>query len=153
MTTCLESGINELRKYNTLNLVIAPHLTHLPEREKGFIDFCKQNSFNYQTEESIKDINPGNAYILQSDEDLSELIKICKAKKIKIGKDVGIISYNHSPLMEFVEGGISVLSSDFKKMGKTAVKLITENKKEKVENDFELILRNSVWYKKPEAKI
>ena len=45
------------------------------------------------------------------------LIKISHEKKLKLGKDIGIISYNDTPLNKVLAGGIAVISTDFNKMG------------------------------------
>jgi len=76
--------------------------------------------------------------------DLVTLIKSCQTKGLKIGKDVGIISYNETPLKEILLDGITVISTDHHKMGETAAKLILENRKEKIKNPFVLIQRKSL---------
>ncbi|MEP7253299.1 MAG: substrate-binding domain-containing protein, partial [Ginsengibacter sp.] len=75
---------------------------------------------------------------------LVNLIKSCNSAKLKIGKDVGIISYNETPLKEILLDGITVLSTDHAKMGASAARLILENKQEKIRNPFTLILRKSL---------
>jgi len=66
------------------------------------------------------------------------LIKNCRAAKLKLGKDVGIISYNDTPLKEILSDGISVISTDHARMGETAARLILDNKKEKIKNIYPL---------------
>ncbi len=41
-------------------------------------------------------------------------------------------------------GGISVISTDFVKLGKTAAELILDSRKEDIVNPFYLVLRNSL---------
>jgi len=72
------------------------------------------------------------------------LIKICRSKKLMVGKDVGIISYNETPLKEILLNGITVLSTDHAKMGESAARLILENRKEKIKNPFSLLIRKSL---------
>lgn len=50
---------------------------------------------------------------------------------------MGIISYNETDLMDVL--GISVISTDFKKMGITAAELILTNKNEIIKNPFYFI--------------
>jgi DNA-binding LacI/PurR family transcriptional regulator len=76
--------------------------------------------------------------------DLVNLIKNCKSKGLVVGKDIGIISYNETPLKEILLDGISVISTDHTMMGETAAKLILENRHEKIKNPFTLILRKSL---------
>jgi DNA-binding LacI/PurR family transcriptional regulator len=56
-----------------------------------------------------------------------------------IGKDVGIISYNETPLKEILLDGITVISTDHAKMGELAAQLILENRTERIKNDFHLL--------------
>ena len=143
----LESGINTLNKYNKLYLVF-PKIPFYPhEIVMGFRDFCMRNKFEYRI---ISEINPNDpigekeAYVVIEETDLVNLIKNCRSAKLKLGRDVGIISYNDTPLKEILSDGISVISTDHAKMGETAAMLILENKKEKIKNPFTLILRKSL---------
>jgi len=89
-------------------------------------------------------INAKEAYIVIEESDLCNLIKESRIKNLRIGKDVGIISYNDSPLKEILLDGITVVSTDHTKMGETAAHLILENSKEKIKNPFVLIRRGSL---------
>ena len=59
-----------------------------------------------------------------------------------MGQDVGIVSYNDTPLKELL--GITVISTDFKTMGETAAYMILKDKRERVKNAFRFIDRHSV---------
>ena len=78
------------------------------------------------------------------EEDLVKLIKLTRSKNLELGKNVGIISYNETPLKEILSEGITVISTDFVKMGETAASLVLNKKKEKIKNPFTLIKRNSL---------
>jgi DNA-binding LacI/PurR family transcriptional regulator len=65
-------------------------------------------------------------------------------KKLVIGKDVGIISYNETPLKKFILNGITTISTDFEMMGRLAAELIRSKSKDRVEVPFYLKLRPSV---------
>jgi hypothetical protein len=143
----LETGLKILKKYTKLILVFPKMVSYPVEIVTGFRNFCFQNNFAYTVINEIKKdtpINKGEAYIVIEETDLVQLIKSCHSKKLKVGKHVGIISYNETPLKEILIGGISVLSTDHAKMGETAARLILENKQEKLRNPFTLILRKSL---------
>lgn len=143
----LESGLSVLKKYRELILVFPKIISYPPEIVTGFRNFCLQNNFPGQVIHEIKpdtEICPGMIYIVIEETDLVQLIKICNSQKLKPGSDVGIISYNETPLKEILLDGISVLSTDHAKMGETAAKLILENRQEKIKNPFTLILRKSL---------
>ena len=63
---------------------------------------------------------------------------------MKVSKDIGIISYNDTPLKEIIENGITVISTDFNEMGTKLAEMITNGLKVKIENNISLTLRNSV---------
>lgn len=143
----LESGLSTLRKYNKLTLVFPKILSYPYEIVIGFRNFCMQNNFEYRVINEVNHcdtISQKEAFIVIEETDLVNLIKNCHSHKLKIGKDVGIISYNDTPLKEILLDGISVISTDHTKMGETAARLILENRKEKIKNPFTLIMRQSL---------
>lgn len=145
--TALESGLSALRKYEKLVYVHPSMTPYPPEIINGFRNFCIQHNFRYSVINEIKQhntIQAGEAYIVIEETDLVNLIKNCSNKKLKAGKDIGIISYNETPLKEILLDGISVISTDHYKMGETAARLIIEQRAEKIRNPFTLILRKSL---------
>lgn len=143
----LETGLETLKKYNKLVYVHPTFVPHPPEIITGFRKFCLQNNFEYKVTNEItpcEDVHAKEAYIVIADTDLVNLIKCCQSKKLVVGKDVGIISYNETPLKEILLDGITVLSTDHAKMGETAAKMILENRREKIKNPFTLIQRKSL---------
>jgi len=143
----LETGLDSLKKYDRLILVYPKIVPYPTEIAVGFRNFCMQQNFGYTIINEIKpdaEIKTGEAYIVIEETDLVNLIKNCRSKKLKVGKDVGIISYNETPLKEILLDGISVISTDHAKMGETAARLILENRKEKIKNPFTLIQRKSL---------
>ncbi len=143
----LESGLSTLNKYKQISLVFPKIALYPHEIVSGFRSFCIQNNFDYRVinEINLNDpISEKEAFIVIEETDLVNLIKNCRAAKLKLGKDVGIISYNDTPLKEILSEGISVISTDHALMGETAARMIMENRTEKIKNPFHLILRNSL---------
>lgn len=56
--------------------------------------------------------------------------------KYKIGKDIGVISYNETPIKKILLNGITTISTDFKYMGTVAAGMILENSKQHIEVPF-----------------
>jgi DNA-binding transcriptional regulator YhcF (GntR family) len=143
----LEQGLDLLKKYNELYLVYPKLTPYPPEIVRGFRKFCMRNDYKYEV---INEINfntvvrPGKAFVVIEETDLVNLIKKCRLKKLKIGKEIGIISYNETPLKEILLDGITVISTDHEKMGETAAQVILKNSKEKIKNPFKLIRRKSL---------
>ena len=92
------------------------------------------------------DIREKDVFIIvnsQLDWGLAELSRQIKDAELKIGKDVGIISYNEFSLNEVVLGGLTTISTDFDQMGKLAAQMILDKKLSKIHCDFKMIRRNT----------
>ncbi len=147
ITDALESGLDLIKKYKKLTLVFPKAVPYPKEIELGFRIFCQQHNVNYAVISEIspwQEINAGEAFIVIEEMDLVNLIKKSRLLNLKIGEDVGIISYNETPLKEILLEGITVISTDHEKMGETAARLILQNSKEKIKNPFSLIRRKSL---------
>lgn len=143
----LEEGLDLLKKYNELYLVFPKIIPYPGEIVRGFRNFCMQNNYKYEILHEIDFstvLHPGKAFIVIEETDLVTLIKKCRLKRLKIGKEIGIISYNETPLKEILLDGITVISTDHAKMGESAARLILQNSKEKIKNPFRLIRRKSL---------
>lgn len=144
----LYSGLNLLRKYRKLNLVFPKSSVPFPmEITKGFKDFCEQACFDYSILNEVDEytvVRPREAYIVIEETDLANLIKKTRTEGLELGKDIGVISYNDTPLKEILSNGITVISTDHEKMGEAAAEMILSKKRAKVKNPFRLIVRNSL---------
>lgn len=65
-------------------------------------------------------------------------------QKLSIGSEVGLISYNETPLKKFILNGITTLSTDFDFRGRAAAQLIKTKSKAHVEVPFHVIIRDSL---------
>lgn len=142
----LKEALPQLEKYQTLKIVF-PSYTYFPDEIlKGFQSFCRQYAFNYKVVHKIADefIKEGEVYINLMEDDLVVLLGKIQATQFKVGKNVGIISYNETPWKKFILDGITTVSTDFKKMGEMAAQMILNNEKRQVEVPFALTLRNSL---------
>jgi DNA-binding transcriptional regulator YhcF (GntR family) len=147
IVAALESAVDLLKKYDKLILVFPTAIPYPYEILVGFRNFCMQYEFPFGIKNEIcTDADPKakEAYIVIEETDLVNLIKRCRCKNLEIGKDVGIISYNDTPLKEILLDGITVISTDHARMGADAARLILENRKEKIKNPFSLIVRKSL---------
>jgi DNA-binding transcriptional regulator YhcF (GntR family) len=142
----LEQALSRLSNYHTLKIIF-PIDSYFPkEILSGFYRFCQQYAFNHKVIHNIKDeeINIGEVYINLMEDDLVILIERLIALKLKIGRDVGVISYNETPLKRIILDGLTTISTDFKALGATAAELILNNKTEKIQIPFYLTLRKSL---------
>lgn len=142
----LEKAKPLLSKYHSLKIVF-PAYTYFPtEILKGFEHFCKEYAFESKVVHDIshEPIHAGEVYINLMETDLVKLIERIITLKLKVGKDVGVISYNDTPLKKIILDGITTMSTDFQKMGEMAAKLILDKSKEHLEVPFDLTIRASL---------
>lgn len=143
----LEDGWKFIGKYEKLILVFPKIIPYPKEIITGFRSFCNSHNMPYTIIEEIncrRVIDTKEAYIVIEETDLVTLIKCCKTQQLIIGKEVGIISYNDTPLKEILLDGITVISTDHHQMGVSVARLILEKRKEKIKNPFVFIQRNSL---------
>jgi DNA-binding transcriptional regulator YhcF (GntR family) len=142
----LTEALPLLQKYRCLKLIFPSYSYHPVEILSGFGAFCTEYAFGYGVVKDIstEPIGKGEAYVNLMEDDLVTLIKRVKLQGLQPGHDVGIISYNETPLKEILLDGITVVSTDFKLLGETAARMVLENTREHVSNPFRLVLRKSL---------
>ena len=72
------------------------------------------------------------------------MLKDCKTKNLKLGKDVGILSHNDDMVKEIICDGITTYSTDFKLMAEKAAAFVLKRKKIQEIIPTVLIRRNSI---------
>ncbi len=143
----LKEATEKLRDYNSLVLVLPnDELYPYPgEILRGFKKFCEKFGFRYEVLNTIyadMELGTRDAFITITENDLVTLIKQIRDQDYQMGKDVGVISYNDTPLKELL--GITVMSTDFTVMGETASYMISRRKRGIVKNVFNFIDRGSL---------
>ncbi len=137
-----------LKQYKRLILVSPEGSFHSHEMIEGFEAFAKKYAKNYQIFHAVAegDIKKGDAYITFSryDQDDITLIKLARKNNWKLGKDIGLISYNDTAVKEILENGITVISTDFNKMGEEAANVILNKEHLKLRIPAKVIVRNSL---------
>lgn len=143
----LKEGITKIIKYKKLILVYPEKAVYPYPRRilHGFRKFCVEHALDFEIINEVYDdmiLKRGDLFITIEESDLVNLVKQIREDEFVLGNDLGIISYNDTPLKELL--GITVIPTDFKMMGETAAKMILNNEKGKVKVDFNFIDRNSL---------
>ena len=135
-----------LKKYNKIKLLLRKKTYHPIEIKKGFIKFCGEYAYEFEVVEDLDSmlVEKNTAYINLIENDLVILLKKLAKTDFKLGKEVGIISYNDTPIKEILRDGITVISTDFENLGKQAAKIILEREAVQAENPFYVIKRKSL---------
>lgn len=141
----LSTGQMLLMKYEKL-ILVSPKGKEPEERKTGFTRFCQENSFNYEILESMegRTVKEGEAYFVIFDRHLVQIIKQAEKFHLKLGRNLGVVSFNDTVLKEVVAGGISTISTDFNLMGKSMAEMVLNRSKEVIENPSQLIIRKSL---------
>lgn len=128
---CLHTVLDRLQKYSQFNLVFPDSTPHPTEFIDHFKAFCSGNQLPHQLISSLTDeqVQKGQAYLAIKEEDLVAIVKSCKKQGFKLGKDVGLLAYNDSPLKELVGDGITVITVDFAEMGEKAARFVDSKEK------------------------
>jgi DNA-binding LacI/PurR family transcriptional regulator len=71
-------------------------------------------------------------------------VETAREKNLKLGEDVGILSYNDTPMKRVVYKGITVISTDFGELGRRAAHFVLERKPVHEIIPTTLIRRNSL---------
>jgi hypothetical protein len=139
-----------LEKYRRLRLVF-PLDSAYPypgEIVEGFRKFAVEKRFDFDIISEVHgelSISPREVYIVIEENDLVRLIKMARENPdLEIGKNFGILSYNETPLKEVLQRGITVVTTDFAKMGEIAAQMILHNQGRWVKNEFRVIVRESL---------
>jgi DNA-binding transcriptional regulator YhcF (GntR family) len=144
---CLTSGLDLLRKYKEIRFIFPLESEHPKSCIPFFLKFCEDNQFKHQLirrKMKESDVIKGIVYLLAKHSDVVEFVKICRAKKLKLGEDIGLITFNDTPMLEVIENGISAISTDFKLIGKLAADYVKTRKKIQTYVPTRLIVRGSL---------
>ncbi|GET26689.1 GntR family transcriptional regulator [Prolixibacter sp. NT017] len=146
VTQCLEEGQHLLQKYEEIVCVYPEYTYHPYDSVEAIERFCREKGLRFSVVKEVKklEMTVGRAYLVFEDIDLGSLLKQVRSKKFQLGRDIGILSYNDTPMKEFVMGGITVISTDFVKMGEAAAGFVTGDEKLDRVIPTHLVIRESL---------
>ncbi|GAA3654723.1 GntR family transcriptional regulator [Flavivirga jejuensis] len=143
----LKKGIERIRQYKKI-MLIYPEKSIYPYPKRilhGFRKFCVEFKLDFEILNEVYDdmiLKKGDLFITIEEFDLVSLIKQLREDEFILGEDIGVISYNETPLKELL--GITVISTDFKVMGETVSDMVINRKKEQIKVPFNFINRDSL---------
>ncbi|WP_248722510.1 GntR family transcriptional regulator [Seonamhaeicola sp. ML3] len=144
----LTKGLDKIKKYEKLMLIYPDRsVSPYPRRIlHGFRKFCVEHKLDFEVFDNVYDdmiLKRGDLFITIEESDLVSLVKQIREDEFKLGKDIGIISYNETPLKELL--GITTISTNFKVMGESAAKIIQDKSSGcKIKVPFNFIERESL---------
>ena len=135
-----------IQKYNKLNILFPQNSYYPKEILKGFMLYCRQHDIPSTIVNNVerKKLRKGELYITLSEDDLVSLLDNLQQTPLMLGSDIGIISYNETPVKKFLANGITTISTDFKLLGNLAAELVLDDSERCIEVPFYLTLRKSL---------
>lgn len=143
---CLKNNIESVKKYSQFTFYY-PEFTYHPKVAIAYFEkFCTEHNIKHQVifESEKFTIKKGGLYFLVSDRTLASFLDQCEANGFEPGREVGVISYNDTPMKKYVKNGITVISTDFELMGKKAAEFVTDGQPIQFEVPTTLKLRSSL---------
>jgi len=143
---CLSQNLDKIKKYKRF-IYYYPSFTYHP---KESIDYFRKFCGNFKIPHKIIynqnefKIKKGDLYFLVSDRTLAKFLDQCHQQNFTPGKEVGVISYNETPMKKYVENGITVISTDFELMGQKAAEFVKSGGNIKFMMPTTLKLRSSL---------
>lgn len=140
----LKSATSAISKYKNIYLVLNKSDHHPQEIVVGATQFAieQKKKISVISRNDLFEVKTKTIYIVTTDDDLAVLVKQIRLSELQLGKDVGIISFNETVLKELLD--ITVITTDFEEMGKSAAQCILHNKQFKIKNPFYMIRRKSL---------
>jgi len=144
-TTITQNG-SILQKYNRMILITQHDRNHLKEIIKGFRSACKRLKIpcNVIFKSADYQIQKGDTFLVVDDKDLVNIVVKAEQSNLLLGNDIGVISYNETPLKKIAASGITTIYTDFVAMGKGRSEMILSGKKQKLQNPYGLNLMQNI---------
>jgi len=141
----LASITKRLADYQRVLLLFSSNMRNY-QTIKGFEDFFEDHpQFEAKVIQETQNFEPsrGDLCLVLDDNDLVQLVLYSKEHNWKLGDDLGVISYNETPLKRVIADGISTISPDFEQMGKNMADLVLQKQHDHIVNSFLFIDRGS----------
>lgn len=145
MYQALTTVLPQLSKYRKL-ILIFPGFKEPLGMVEGFLKFCRENEFTHEIWNHYEGqmLFSGEVFVVPNDRHLVEIIEQAQRQNLGLGKELGLISYNETPLKKVVQQGITTISTDFKVMGKTLAQMVLQQQKIRIINPSGILIRNSL---------
>ncbi|NQU87271.1 MAG: GntR family transcriptional regulator [Mariniphaga sp.] len=128
---CFSNHIEKIKNYKRFIYYYPTFTYHPKESIEYFEKFCDANKINFKLifDKQEFQLRKGDLFFLVSDRTLAKFLDQCHLNNFILGKDVGVISYNETPMKKYVENGITVISTDFIEMGQKAAEFVNSGEK------------------------
>lgn len=143
----LKALYEKLQNYKALHVVFNDRFQFIPnELLSGIHQFYGETQYPITIERdfNMEEIQLGHCYMAFSERDLACLLSVIYRRKWRLREDIGLFSFDDTPIKDVLAGGITTISTDFARMGETAAQLITQGKTRRIANPWVLHDRGSL---------
>lgn len=142
----LKSVKIQFSKYEKLTLVFPKGGGHPEVIRQAFFNFCTNSGISFGEVSHITKemVTENHAWFVIADSDLIDLVKFGEEKGLKLGKSLGILSYNDTPMKGIIRNGITVISTDFVEMGRAVSDFIKTRQPVQTRMPTVIKMRNSL---------
>jgi DNA-binding transcriptional regulator YhcF (GntR family) len=146
LVDALQKVKDRILRYDRFTLIFPEEGKHPEEIKTAFSTFCEDINIPYSIENEMDAdmMQNGVAFFTIRDNDLIKVIKCSEEKGFRLGKETGLISYNETPMKEIIRNGVTIVSTDFRQMGREIRRFIETQKIVKKKIPTEVIIRNSL---------
>ncbi len=146
LTKIFNPHINLFKNYKGFNLVLSDDEYFDSNLITSLRNFCNSIQLDFQVLDGLEeeDFSANQIYLTLNETDLVQTIRYIEQKKFELGKDIGIISLNNSPMKEILGGGISVISLEFNEIGQKVAEGIKNTQKINESIEIRFIPRKSL---------
>jgi DNA-binding transcriptional regulator YhcF (GntR family) len=104
----LQSGAALFSKYDSVELIY-PGGKEPVERKRAILNFCESQELPVNVNDTFDSskVEEGKVFFVHSDRNLVALIKVVQSKGLRLGDQVGVVSFNDTELKEVVAEGIA----------------------------------------------
>ena len=138
-------GLSDLLdKYPRLVLILPSDNNYPQEMARGFRTYClqKDKQFSVREDAGEEAIEPGTCYVAIRETDLVGLMRRIRQLGFLLSRNIGVLAFNETPLKDLLD--LTVITTEFTEMGRSAGTLLLEKHRGKVKNPFSTIRRNSL---------
>jgi DNA-binding transcriptional regulator YhcF (GntR family) len=144
----LMQGRHLIQRYDSLSLVLSSKsFQYTPiGLINGFLRFCEREGIAHDIIPDMEQdqLEKGHAYIVFREKDVVTFLNWANQHNWKLGQDIGLISYDDTPIKEILAEGITVISNNFKEMGLRAAEMILQKKRGKFISPYSFVERKSL---------
>lgn len=129
----------KLKKYKSLHVVYNDKFQFFPDAlAAGLYRFSGEYRFPIFVEPGfqMEDIQEGHCYMAVSERDLASIIKVIHKRHWELKREIGLMSFDDTPLKEVLLDGITTVTTDFEHMGRTAAQLIKNGDLRRICNPY-----------------